>query len=97
MSLFRSRCRLLAGLGALLASCCLSAPPAEARAHRSIIVDIAPLQPLEGSSAEGGRDRSRQSAEHGPDTKAGVEKALADPSPATAATGDTRRIDPCFS
>ncbi len=93
MSPFQSRGRLLAGLGALLASGCLSAPSAEARAHRSIIVDIAPLQPLEGSPPRAASDRSRQSAEHGPDTKAGVEKALADPSPATAATGDTRRID----
>jgi hypothetical protein len=51
MSPFQSRCRLLAGLGVLLASCSLPVRPAEGRAHRSIIVDIAPLQPLEGSQA----------------------------------------------
>ncbi|MFY9657961.1 MAG: DUF2167 domain-containing protein [Methylocystis sp.] len=83
MSLFRSRCRLLAGLGALLASCCLSVRPAEARAHRSIIVDIAPLQPLEGLPTRAA----------GPERKAGGEQALADPGPATAPTGETPRIE----
>ena len=89
MSPLQSRCRLLAGLGVLLASCFLAVRPADARPHRSIIVDIAPLQPLQGSPARSpALSVAAEASKEAPKSA-----AAADRSGQTAETGPERKAD----